>query len=91
MKKVIALLLALVMTFSVATVAFATEGETTDAPAIEIPEDIEEFTKLVISRPSDGDSTSPWRQGFQRLCLSIPSVAESCSTRDSVSGIIPTL
>ena len=30
MKKIIALLLALIMTFSVATVAFATEGETTD-------------------------------------------------------------
>lgn len=41
MKKIIALLLTLVMTFSLATVAFATEGETTtDAPAIEIPEDI---------------------------------------------------
>ena len=40
MKKIIALLLALIMSFSVATVAFATEGETTDAPAFEIPEDI---------------------------------------------------
>ena len=40
MKKIIALVLALIMTFSVATVAFATEGETTDAPAIEIPDDI---------------------------------------------------
>lgn len=47
MKKIIALLLALIMSFSVATVAFATEGETTtDAPATdntigaEIPDDI---------------------------------------------------
>lgn len=31
MKKIIALLLALIMTFSVATVAFATEGEIADA------------------------------------------------------------
>lgn len=38
MKKIIALLLALIMTFSVATVAFATEGEVApapDAPAVE--------------------------------------------------------
>ena len=41
MKKIIALVLALIMSFSVATVAFATEGEaTTDTPAFEIPEDI---------------------------------------------------
>ena len=40
MKKIIALLLALIMTFSVATVAFATEGETTDSSVIEIPDDI---------------------------------------------------
>lgn len=32
MKKFLALVLALIMTFSVATVAFATEGETTTAP-----------------------------------------------------------
>ena len=41
MKKIIALVLTLIMTFSLATVAFATEGEaTTDAPAFELPEDI---------------------------------------------------
>ena len=45
MKKIIALLLALMMTFSVASVAFATEGEATTTPDTEatepaIPEDI---------------------------------------------------
>ena len=35
MKKIIALLLALIMTFSVATVAFATEAEAGDTPVVE--------------------------------------------------------
>ena len=42
MKKIIALLLALIMTFSVATVAFATEGSELGSTlgSIEIPDDI---------------------------------------------------
>lgn len=41
MKKIIALLLALIMTFSVATIAFATEGDIADAPATDVPADEE--------------------------------------------------
>lgn len=37
MKKIIALLLALIMTFSVATVAFATEGEVADETTTTVP------------------------------------------------------
>ncbi len=49
MKKIIALLLALIMTFSVATVAFATEAET-DAPAVEeeVPSNIADGLKGML-------------------------------------------
>lgn len=49
MKKIIALLLALIMTFSVATVAFATEAET-DAPAVEeeVPDNIADGLKGML-------------------------------------------
>ena len=55
MKKIIALLLALIMTFSVATVAFA-EGEVTEEPAEEtILTDVEEFLgeyKWILDLPA---------------------------------------
>ncbi len=43
MKKIIALLLALIMTFSLASVAFATEGETTDTADKTVTEKAEEL------------------------------------------------
>lgn len=50
MKKIIALLLALIMTFSVATVAFATEGTEVTPPATEetTPEAPEEGEESVV-------------------------------------------
>ena len=50
MKKIIALLLALIMTFSVATVAFATEGEVADDPVVEeeVPSNIADGLKGML-------------------------------------------
>ena len=51
MKKIIALLLALVMTFSVATIAFAAEEDIADAPVVEeeaIPDNIADGLKGLL-------------------------------------------
>ncbi len=58
MKKIIALLLALIMTFSVGTLAFATEGETveeptTDKTVIEQAEDLLGEYSWILDLPAE--------------------------------------